>query len=50
MPAAVDRVIKSIQKSGKSKASAIAIAKAKGLIEQKGGHLVPGPKLKTKRA
>lgn len=48
MPAKVDRVIKSIQKTGKTEAQAIAIAKARGLIEQKGKHLVPGPKLKNK--
>ena len=48
MPKAVDDAIKAIQKTGKSKASAIAILKAKGVIAQRGKHLVPGPKLKNK--
>jgi hypothetical protein len=48
MPAKVDRVLNAIQKSGKSKSSAIAIAKSNGLVKQKGAHLAPGPKMKKK--
>ncbi len=44
----VDRVIKAIEKSGKSKASSIAIGKSKGLIVQAGKHLATGPKAKVK--
>lgn len=44
MGAKVDRAITSVMKSGKSKSSAIAILKAKGVIHQSGKHLASGGK------
>ena len=38
----VDRAIKSVESTGKSKSSAIAILKSRGVIKQKGKHLVAG--------
>jgi hypothetical protein len=40
----VDRAIESVMKSGKSKSSAIAILKSKGVIHQAGKHLAAGKK------
>jgi len=42
----VDRAISAVQKSGKTKASAIAILKSKGVIHQSGKHLAYGGKKK----
>ena len=49
MPAEVERTLEAIQKSGKSLASAIAIAKSRGLVKQKGAHLAVGPKKKRRK-
>jgi len=46
MGAKVDRAIKSVQSSGKSKSIAIAILKSKGVIHQSGKHLASGSKRK----
>ena len=47
MGRAVDNLLSAIQRSGVDKGSAIAIAKSRGLIKQKGRHLV-GVKRKRK--
>ena len=46
MGARVDRAIKKVEASGKSKSSAIAILKSSGAIHQSGKHLAAGPKRK----
>lgn len=38
----VDRAIRDVEATGKSKSSAIAILKSRGVIQQKGRHLVAG--------
>lgn len=50
MPKKVERVISKIMSSsGVSQGSAIAIAKSRGLVKQKGKHLAAGSKLKKRR-
>lgn len=38
----VDRAIKAVESTGKSKGSAIAILKSRGVIHQSGRHLAAG--------
>jgi hypothetical protein len=45
----VDRTVRKIQATGKSKSSAIAIAKSKGLVKQKGRKLAVGPRSKGRK-
>ena len=46
----VDRAITDVMATGKSKSSAIAILKSRGVIRQRGKHLVAGRgKAKTSR-
>lgn len=47
MPKKVERTLRKIQNTGKTKSQAIAIAKSKGLVKQKGRHLAAGPRLKS---
>jgi len=42
----VDRAISKVMASGKSKSSAIAILKSRGVIKQRGKHLAAGRKKK----
>ena len=48
MPAAVERIIRSIQNNVGDKGKAIAIAKSKGLIKQSGKHLTLGRRKKRR--
>ena len=44
----VDKAIKAVERSGKSKSSAIAILKSQGTIRQSGKHLVSGARGKKR--